>query len=137
MGTMFIIFGLILILLGYMGYRQNSRLNIIENNDLNNNSREMKKIAELEENINILSNTLEEVLQKIDTMSFDNEKNEEIEENEEIEVSSFSDELSKQQQIDEYREIREAFQRGEEITEIAKRYNRGKGEIQLILNLKK
>lgn len=38
---------------------------------------------------------------------------------------------------DEYQKIRMAYQQGENIADIARKFKRGKGEIQLILNLKK
>ncbi|MEW6623102.1 MAG: hypothetical protein AB1420_08250 [Bacillota bacterium] len=51
--------------------------------------------------------------------------------------NSFSERLKKSQAMVEYKEIIEAHEKGESIINLAQRYNRGKGEIQLILNLKR
>ena len=74
----------------------------------------------------ILSNNVEEVLNLLNQPQ-----------NNKQGISSFSQSLRQRQVIDEYDEIMDAYQRGEDIVDIAKRFNRGKGEIQLILNLKK
>ncbi len=92
-----------------------------------------KKIEELEEKIDILSNNVEEVLNRLSQIS---SHSPEILSSSRA-APSFSQSLMERQTIDEYDEIIDAYQKGEEIVDIAKRFNRGKGEIQLILNLKK
>ncbi|KUO52519.1 MAG: hypothetical protein APF76_05665 [Desulfitibacter sp. BRH_c19] len=94
---------------------------------------EDKKIEELEEKIDILSNNVEEVLDRLSevpSQRYGNVGSPKV-------APSFSQSLVERQTIEEYDEIIDAYHKGEEIVDIAKRFNRGKGEIQLILNLKK
>ncbi|MDN5346768.1 MAG: hypothetical protein PWP65_332 [Clostridia bacterium] len=49
---------------------------------------------------------------------------------------SFAEHLA-QAQVDPYAEIRRAYAAGEDIAALASRYGKGKGEIELILNLRR
>ncbi|MBS3971202.1 MAG: hypothetical protein KGZ94_13935 [Clostridia bacterium] len=123
MGVLLLIVGAILMVVIYPTLKNNSN----EFSVAHKKSSELgKKIDELEEKIDILSNNVEEVLHLLNQSQ-----------NNKQEIPSFSQNLRQRQVLDEYDEIMGAYERGEDIVEIAKRFNRGKGEIQLILNLKK
>ncbi|MGI6649844.1 MAG: hypothetical protein ACOX5W_12570 [Bacillota bacterium] len=51
-------------------------------------------------------------------------------------TSSFTEVLDASQQKVLYKEISEAYHAGKDITQLASEFNRGKGEIELILNLR-
>lgn len=129
MGLILLLVGLIIIIIVYITltdisvYFPNVEKEILEN----------KKITEIEGKIDILSNSVDEVLhivnQPVEKPSSFSQQLEQ--------VTDIESAIALEQAKDEHLEIRDAFNNGESISSIAKRFNRGKGEIELILNLKK
>lgn len=111
-----IILGIILILFSYK--------------DLKNSRKKMKTI-DIEKRLEILDQKLDYIKEVM---------NSRIEEDRPLKIVpevKFQDIVEHELSIDEYEKMYAEYQNGSSISQLAEKYNRGKGEIQLILNLKK
>ncbi len=92
-----------------------------------------------EEKIDIIQNKLNNISDRIDDiyefLSSDGFLDQEFKKNKES--ANFSEVYEKKLYENEYEDVYKEYMKGASITELARKFNREKGEIQLILSLKK